>query len=115
MEDPVQNSTNVNLIALLFLLAMSLVMWQGRRHDAVKALLATAAFLPLGQQIVVFGLHFQFFRILIVVGFIRLLSRGETAGFRLNGLDKLFVAWALTTAICGALRDPDSIIGIHCL
>ena len=94
---------------------MSLVMLQGRRQAAVKALLATAAFLPLGQQIVIFGLHFQFFRILIVIGFVRLVSRGETRGFSFNGVDKLFVAWALVATVCGALRDPDSIMGINCL
>jgi hypothetical protein len=81
---------------------------------AVNALLATAAFMPLGQQIVIFGLHFQFFRIIILVGFIRVLSRGETVGFRLNGLDKLFVAGAVIGAICGGLRDPDSIMGNYC-
>jgi hypothetical protein len=115
MENAVQDSSNVNAIGLLFLLAMSLVMWQGRRHAAVNALLATAAFLPLGQQIVVFGLHFQFFRIIVVVGFMRVLARGETTGFKLNSVDKLFGAWALVSAICGALREPDSIAGVHCL
>jgi hypothetical protein len=109
-----QDSSNVNPVALIFLAVMALIMWQGRRQAAVKALLATAAFLPLGQQVVVAGLHFQFFRILILAGFLRVFSRGETRSFRLNGVDKLFIAWGLTVAISGALRDPGSIMGNHC-
>jgi hypothetical protein len=115
MEGIEPDSSNVNPLALLFLVAMSLVMLQGRRRAAVKALLAVAAFLPLGQQIVLLGLHFQFYRILIVIGFVRVLTRGETSGFRLNQLDKLFIAWALTRAICGAIRNPDLIMGTNCM
>jgi hypothetical protein len=115
MEEAVRNSSNVNPVALLFLVAMCLVTLQGRRQAAVKGLLAIAAFLPLGQQFVVSGLHFQFFRILIVVGFLRLLSRGETRGFSFNAVDKLFVAWVLVGTVCTALRDPDSIMGTNCL
>jgi hypothetical protein len=115
MENIAQGYSNVNPVALLFLVSMSLVMLQGQRRTAVKALLAIAAFLPLGQQIVLFGLHFQFFRILIVVGFIRLLSRGEFRSFKSNRLDKLFIAWALVGMVCGALRDPGSIMGTNCL
>jgi hypothetical protein len=115
MEDSAQpDSSNVNPVALLFLAAMILVMVVGRRHAAVKALLATAAFLPLGQQVVVAGLHFQFFRILILFGLLRIFSRGEIRGFELNRVDKLFIAWGVTATICGALRDPGAIFGNHC-
>jgi hypothetical protein len=110
-----QDSSNVNPLALLFLVVMSLVVLRGQRSAAVNALLAVAAFMPLGQQVVVFGLHIQFFRILTVVGFLRIMSRGENSGFTWTRIDKLFVAWALTAAVCGALRAPGSIMGINCL
>jgi hypothetical protein len=110
-----QETSNVNPIALLFLVLMIFVVFQGKRASAVNALLAVAAFMPLGQQIVILGLHIQFFRILTVLGFIRILSRGENSDFRWVKLDKLFVAWALTAAVCGALRAPGSIMGINCL
>jgi O-antigen ligase len=116
MEDAAQSdSSNVNPIALIFLAAMILVMATGRRQGAVKALLATAAFLPLGQQVVVAGLHFQFFRILILFGFMRVFSQGEFKDFNLNGVDRLLIAWGVTATICGALRDPGAIFGNHCL
>jgi hypothetical protein len=115
MEDSVQDSSNINPIALLFLLAMGMVVLQGRRQMAVCAMLATAAFLPLGQQVVLFGLHFTFFRILILVGLARLLTSGETRGVRFNRLDKLVMAWALVVFVCNFLRKPEAWAGASCL
>jgi hypothetical protein len=115
MEQLASDTSNVNPLALIFLVAMSVVMFRGSRAAAVQALLAVAAFLPLGQQVVLFGLHFQFFRILIVIGFCRVLSRGENRNFHPNTLDKLFIAWGLIGALCGAWRDPGAIMGVNCL
>jgi hypothetical protein len=115
MEDVTQDTSNINPLALLLLVAMSVVVLTGSRQAAVKALLGIAAFLPLGQQIVLWGLNLHFFRILILVGLCRLVVRGESQTFKLNGLDKLFIWWALVGALCGALRDPASILGVNCL
>src|SRR6476469_53310 len=109
MEEAGQDASNVNPVALLFLVLMSLVTLCGRRQAAVKALLAIAAFLPLGQQVVLAGIHFQFFRILIIIGFCRLMARGELGRFQWNGVDKLFVGWVLAGLFCGILRDPSAI------
>ena len=110
-----QDSSNVNPLALLFLLGAGLVMLKGRRQAAVNAILAMAAFLPLGQQIVVLGLHFTFFRILILVGVVRILINGETRGVSFNRSDKLVLAWALVGFVCGVLRKPEAWAGADCL
>ena len=112
MEDAVNNPSNINPVALLFLLAMGYFILSGRRQVAVKALLAMAAFLPLAQQVVIVGLHFSFLRILILVGLCRVLSRGETRQFQWQSLDKLFLGWAvggtvfrnIALAYCGIIR-----------
>jgi hypothetical protein len=103
-----QDSSNINPVALLFLAAMSVIMFKGRKQTAVKALLAVAAFLPLGQQVVVVGLHFTFLRILILVGACRVLTRGEFRAFRWQITDKVFLLWALTGLACGLLRAPSA-------
>ena len=77
---------------MLFLAAMSIVTLRGRRQSAVCALLAIAAFLPLGQQVVVAGFHFQFFRILLLVGYCRLLITGE-------GRDKSQTPWTSSLSL----------------
>lgn len=108
-----QDSSNVNPLALLFLLAMIVVLLRGQHQAAVKALLAMAAFVPLGQQMVVAGLHFTFLRILILVGVCRVLARGEARALKWQGMDKLFLWWALTGFICGLIRSPSAeIFGI---
>src|SRR6476620_10399428 len=97
---------NVNTLALLFLALMSLVLLGASRQKAVGAVLITAAFIPLGQRVIVGGLNFYFLRILLLVGIGRLLLRGETTGFRFDRIDKVFIAWVLTGMVCGILRGP---------
>ena len=95
---------NVNLLALLFLLAMAFVILGSNRRNAVGDMLAIAAFVPLGQEITLLGLHMYFLRILVLVGFCRLLLKRETEGFRLVAVDKLFIWWVLIGFVCELLR-----------
>ena len=68
MEDyAIQNTTNINGFALAFLMVVSAIVVSSTRQNAAKTLLVTAAFVPLGQEVVVFGLHFTFLRILILI------------------------------------------------
>jgi len=106
VDDSASSSSTVNPLALLFMLAMAVVILNGRRQVAVKALLAIAAFLPLAQQVTIAGLHFTFLRILILVGLCRVLSRGEARGFQWLTQDKLFLAWVLAGLIFGVMRSP---------
>lgn len=106
MDDSDSGGSNVNILALLFLAAMIFLIFRSSRKNAAGAILAMAAFIPLGQEIYVAGLHFYFLRILILVGAARLFLKHEAAGFRLSQLDKLVVGWAVVTLICGLIREP---------
>src|SRR5256885_2092798 len=97
--------SNVNPLALVFLLAMCFAIFRASPRGAIAALLATAAFVPLGQQIMVAGLHLYFLRLVILAGLMRLMTRGEFRGFRMNGADKLVLAWVLVGVVCGGIRD----------
>ena len=72
MDDAAQSGTNINPLALVFLVATVFVILFSSRRNAVGALLAMAALIPLGQEINVAGLHFYFLRILILVGVCRI-------------------------------------------
>lgn len=98
--------SNINPLALLFLLVASVVVIACSRRNAVKALLVTAAIVPLGQQLVLLGLHLHFFRILILAGLVRLVVRHEARGFHLILVDKLTIAWVCAEVLCGILRGP---------
>ena len=108
MENVGQGASNVNPLAFAFLVAMSLGIFTSNRRNAVAALLITAALIPLGQDIIIGGLHFYFLRILILAGLGRLLMRHETAGLKLAMVDKLFVGWVLVGFVCGLIQKPSA-------
>jgi hypothetical protein len=97
-------SASLNPLAALLLAVTVFVTLGKSRQSAVKAILLAATLIPLGQQLVVAGLHFPFYRIMILVGFCRVMSRREYAGFKWNAIDKIFLAWAMVGFVCGVLR-----------
>ena len=62
--------------------------------------------MPLGQQLVIAGLNFTIFRIVMLVGVVRVLARGEAAQFRWTRLDKIFAWWVLVSVVFGTLSNP---------
>jgi hypothetical protein len=54
-----------------------------------------ACFVPMNQQLVVLGLNFSILRILLVVGILRLMMRGETRVVQWNTFDKLILKWVI--------------------
>jgi len=108
MESAAAVPDNINPLALLFLLAMMGVILCASRQSAVRAVLVTAAFIPLGQQVLIFGLHFYFLRLLVLAGAVRIVTRHETVDFRLVRIDKLFLCWVLAGFVCGLLRGPSA-------
>jgi hypothetical protein len=69
------------------------------RKYIVVPLLLTSFFIPLSQQLVLGGLHFMTFRILLIFAWVRLLSSGPLgrSRFRLNSIDKAVILWALSS------------------
>jgi hypothetical protein len=59
----------------------------------------------LGQQLILFGLHFPFFRLLLLVGALRVLVSGEAAGLKWTRLDSLFVWWTLVSLVFGTMSE----------
>lgn len=95
----------VVLVALL--IAIALILFLPRRYVIVPVL--TMTFLvPLGQEILVGGLHFFVFRIVVLAVAFRMLasmlsSPDGAFGNRLGSLDMVFLLWALFRALAGAM------------
>src|SRR3954451_8080954 len=106
MEELVQDSSSVKPLGLLFIVCMGALTFSLKRRYALMPLLITTAYMPLGQVFVVFGLHFQFFRILLLLGVCRVWSRRESADMERTTLDKLFFWWAVSTVVMGTLASP---------
>jgi hypothetical protein len=86
-------------IALIFLLPRKYVIWP---------VMCLAFLVPLGQEILIGGLHFFVFRIIILTVALRMLpamfsSPQGIFGDRLGTLDVVFLFWAFFRALAGAL------------
>ena len=113
MEQVVQDSTNLALPGAVFLAVMAALTFALPRRLAILPLLATVCYMPLGQQMVIAGLHFSILRLLILVGVVRVVCRGEARGLSLNRIDKVVLWWAVLSVILGFLSEPSSKILIN--
>jgi hypothetical protein len=113
MEQAFNDSSNLTGLGALFLAVTATLMFALPRRLAILPVLATVCYMPLGQRLVIAGLHFTILRLLIVVGIARVLCRGEVRGLSLNRIDKLFLWWAVLSVILGFLSKPDSRILVN--
>jgi len=93
-------------LGYLLLVCMVFLTWFLPRRAALIPLLLTTCYIPLGQTFVIAGAHFPFFRVLLLVGWFRVLSRKETQGFIFTKMDKVFVWWLAVTLIIGSFTQP---------
>ena len=98
-----QDATNVNGFAGVVLAIMVLLTLAVPRRFALSPLLIVIGLMPLGQQIVLAGLHFTLVRILLVSGIIRIFARRETAAIVWTKTDSLIIWWTVVTIVFGSM------------
>jgi hypothetical protein len=98
--------SGLTFAGLAFLVFVAVLTLRLSREYAPIPLLITVCYMPLGQQFVVAGLNLELFRILLLIGWIRVVGRGEIQGLVLTTMDKLFLWWAAATLVLGTLADP---------
>jgi hypothetical protein len=101
-----QDGTNLAPMGMLFLAVMGTLTLALPRRLAIVPMLATICYMPLGQQLVVAGLHFSIMRLLIAIGLIRVSVRGEAQWPSGTKIDRLFMWWAVLGTILGSLASP---------
>ena len=85
----------MNLPALLFFLITATALWSVPRKFAPLPLLVGCCYMTLGQGISLGGLNLPVFRMLLLVGLMRVFVKGETPGGGKNTIDRLLIFWAL--------------------
>lgn len=95
----------MNPIAVLFLVANAMALMLLPARWASLPLLASACYMTLGQGIDIAGLSFPIIRLVIAVGFVRLLVKREWPSGGINGLDLLVLAWAAWTMISSLFHE----------
>jgi hypothetical protein len=92
----------MNIIVVVFLIINGILVLMVPRRWAALAFLVGACYLNLGYGLELGPLHFPPLRLLIIIGFIRVIMRGEWLSGRMNSLDWLmwvWTVWALVSSL----------------
>lgn len=106
MEEQIQDASNLNPSALVLLLVLVCLTWLLPRRHAFSPVLIMLGLMPMGQQIVISGLHFHLFRILLLSGISRVIIRGEAVQLKLTKIDIMFIGWVIVSIVFGTLSKP---------
>jgi len=95
------------IVLVAMLIAIALIFLLPRKY-VILPVLAVTFLIPLGQEILVGGLHFFVFRIIVLTVGVRMVATKFTSpdgvfGKRLGGLDLVFLLWALFRALAGVM------------
>ncbi len=103
--------TVVHPVGLALVVVLAVAMLLVPRRWALLPMVLVACFVSQAQRIIVAGLNFDFLRIMIVAGWIRLAARGEIRKFRWNAVDTCLVLFAAcgVTAYCVLHADSDAV------
>lgn len=96
----------MNPIAVSFLVVSAVALLVVPRRWAPLPLIAGACYMTLSQGVDVGPLSFTVIRMLIAVGVIRVIVRGESLAGGLHGLDWLMVVWALWACFSSVFHEP---------
>ena len=99
-KEAFHNNTTVHPLGLTMLILFGIALLLLPRRRAMIAVMACASFIAVGQRIVLFTLDFNFLRLLVIFGTVRIISRQEYVGFRWQPLDRWFTGWAVSALIC---------------
>ncbi len=88
------NQTTAQPIGIALLLMMIIVIMAAPRRFAVLPFFILACFAA-RQRVVIASLDFDFIRLLVVFGWLRVFSRLETRGFKWKGADTVFAGWCI--------------------
>ena len=93
MEDA---ATNVSFIGLVFVALMGVMVLFVKRRMTPLPLIMTACFVTFGQVVGVGPLHFYMIRIIIFLGFLRIIIRKELSEVKFNSVDKIIFLYVFT-------------------
>lgn len=106
--------TTVHPVGAAALLTLCCAMLILPRRYAVIPMLIMAALIPSAQRIVLFSLDFNYLRLLVLVGWARLLMNQEYRDMRWRTMDTVFVLWCAVGFTAPLLRVGPSVLVYEC-
>jgi hypothetical protein len=101
-------SNNIHPVGAAAVAIASVLILMVRRPFAPVVLLALAALIPSSQRVVVAGADFNFVRLLVLVGLVRHVARGELGWIRWNAIDIFMLIGAIAKTVCAPLLRGSS-------
>ena len=102
-QDDWYNRTTLHPLGVVALLVLSVAALIAPRRYALVPMLIMACFVATAQRVVFATLDFNFLRILILVGWLRVVLRRETGGIKWKTLDTVFVIWTVSAIVTTTL------------
>jgi len=100
--------SNINTIGYIFTVVMGVMLFLLPRRFAALPLIMTASYMTYGQVMGVGPLHFYLIRIMIFLGFLRVILRKEFVAISFNSIDRLIITFAIAYAIIYYLLRKDT-------
>lgn len=91
--------TNIHPVGLAAVLILGLAVLFLPRRWAIFPMICIACIVPSAQKLVILGLDFNFLRIMVVFGFMRLLIKKEHVGFVWTQLDTMVILWSISAIL----------------
>jgi hypothetical protein len=101
----------MNFFGIVFTLVMSALMLSLPRKWAPLPLLLGAVYLTRIQQFEIGPMHFPVMRVLIVVGFLRVIMNRERMSGGMNSLDRIVMLWSIWNICSIAFHRSDVLVG----
>jgi hypothetical protein len=98
----------ISQVTIAITVFLAVVLFLLPRQYFIVPFIVCACFIPADQRMIVMDLDFTPLRILVVIGVLRLLLKGETIPLRWNVLDKLIFAWAVVGACVFIIQWMDA-------
>jgi hypothetical protein len=95
----------MNGLGILFALITATLMFVLPRRWALVPLFMGAAYVTVGQVIEAGPFHFTIMRLLLAVGFLRVIVKRERIEGGLTGLDKIVILWAVWAVVSSAFHN----------
>lgn len=105
---------NLNPVGLLFLIVASLALLVVPRRWALVPLLVSACYMTIGQGTEIIGFNFQFIRLVLLAGIVRVFVRRERPRGLMLSMDWAFVAWGGWMILSSAFhKNPAATLQFH--
>ena len=101
------NQTTVHPFGLLAVIVLGLATFVVPRRYALVPIIAMAAFISPAQRLVIFTLDFNFLRIMILAGLLRIFLRSEYFLHKWRPLDTAIVLWSFIGTLMYSLLKAD--------